>query len=221
MASYSRVKPPQSPPNNKNDLSSLYSRPSIQNSSHWPSINSHSPGPSVRTLNQSDGGTYRDDISPLANCSSEDIDPSVRGSVFTANRSASPSSNRPSAPSGGFHRQYQHLPLSLEKSGESRRSGGSTQSRAYPSIRADKRPNQPPLVLNDTIIDPPLQSTGGHVDHESIPQVTKVTKSLLRETQPGVTSAEQMVELWRYNANLVFKPGEAVVSPDCKYQTVL
>ncbi|KAN0135806.1 Pleckstrin homology domain containing protein, partial [Lactarius tabidus] len=50
----------------------------------------------------------------------------------------------------------------------------------------------------------------GHEDHESIPQVTEVTKSLLRETQPGVTSAEQMVELWRYNANLVFKPGKAV-----------
>jgi hypothetical protein len=52
----------------------------------------------------------------------------------------------------------------------------------------------------------------GHEDHESIPQVIEVTKSLLRETQPGVTSAKQKVELWRYNADLVFKPGEAVVS---------
>jgi hypothetical protein len=55
-------------------------------------------------------------------------------------------------------------------------------------------------------------SPDGHEDHESIPQVIEITKSLLRETQPGVASAEQKVELWRYNANLVFKPGEAVVS---------
>ena len=57
-------------------------------------------------------------------------------------------------------------------------------------------------------------SPDSHEDQESIPQVIEVTKSLLRETQPGVASAEQKVELWRYNANLVFKPGEAVVSPD-------
>ncbi|KAI0292306.1 Dbl-like domain-containing protein [Russula brevipes] len=49
-----------------------------------------------------------------------------------------------------------------------------------------------------------------HEDHESIPQVIEVIKSLLKETQPGVASAEQKVELWRYNSNLVFKPGEAV-----------
>ncbi|KAH9000438.1 Dbl-like domain-containing protein [Lactarius akahatsu] len=53
-------------------------------------------------------------------------------------------------------------------------------------------------------------SHDGHEDHESIPQVIEVIKSLLKETQPGVASAEQKVELWRYNANLVFKPGEAV-----------
>jgi hypothetical protein len=64
-----------------------------------------------------------------------------------------------------------------------------------------------------------FRSTGGHEDHESIPQVTEVTKSLLRETQPGVASAEQRVKLWQYHANLVFKPGEAVVSPNCKYSS--
>ncbi|KAI0272596.1 Dbl-like domain-containing protein [Gloeopeniophorella convolvens] len=53
-------------------------------------------------------------------------------------------------------------------------------------------------------------SAEGHEDHESIPHVVDVIKSLLKETQPGVASAEQKVELWRYNANLVFKPGEAV-----------
>jgi hypothetical protein len=60
-----------------------------------------------------------------------------------------------------------------------------------------------------------FRSIDGHEDHESIPQVIEVTKLLPRETQPGVASAEQKVELWRYNANLVFKPGEAVVSSDC------
>lgn len=54
-------------------------------------------------------------------------------------------------------------------------------------------------------------SPEGHEDRDSIPQVIEVIKSLLKETQPGVTSANQKVELWRYNANLVFKPGEFVV----------
>jgi hypothetical protein len=151
MAGYSQAKPPQRSSDNNDDLSSLYSRPSIQNSPHWPSVNLHSPGPSVRTLNQSDGGMYRDDISSLANFSSKDIDPSDRGSVFTANMLPSPStgSSRPSTPSGSFRGQYQPLPVSLEKSGEWRRSEGSTQS--YPLIRADTRPYQPglpPLVLS-------------------------------------------------------------------------
>jgi hypothetical protein len=64
-------------------------------------------------------------------------------------------------------------------------------------------------------------SIGGRMDHKSIPQVIEVSKSLLRETQPGVASAEQKVELQQYNTNLVFKPGEAVVSPDCQYQDIL
>lgn len=55
-------------------------------------------------------------------------------------------------------------------------------------------------------------SAEGHEDHDSIPHVIDVIKSLLKETQPGVASAEQKVELWRYNSNLVFKPGENVVS---------
>ena len=65
------------------------------------------------------------------------------------------------------------------------------------------------LLLKDIM----KASHEGHEDHESIPHVIEVIKSLLMETQPGVASAEQKVELWRYNANLVFKPGEAVVSP--------
>jgi hypothetical protein len=55
-------------------------------------------------------------------------------------------------------------------------------------------------------------SIEGHEDHDNIPHVVDVIKSLLKETQPGVASAEQKVDLWRYNSNLVFKPGETVVS---------
>jgi hypothetical protein len=173
---------PQSPHDDNDDLHSLYSRPSIQNSPDWPSIKLLSPGPSVRTLNQSDGGTYHDDISSLANFSCKDIDPSDRDSVFTANMSASPSSSRPSTPNGSSREQYQPEPLPpLEKSGEWRRSGGSTQP--SPSIRADKRPYQPglpPLVLSsrestigstafqDDSSFPPLQSTlNGDVEGRS------------------------------------------------------
>ena len=51
----------------------------------------------------------------------------------------------------------------------------------------------------------------GRDDIETIPAVLDVIKGLGKETEPGVVSAKQKVELWRYNANLVFKPGEYVV----------
>jgi hypothetical protein len=53
-------------------------------------------------------------------------------------------------------------------------------------------------------------SAEGHEDRESIPHVIEVIKALLKETEPGVASAEQKVELWKYNANLVWKAGEYV-----------
>ncbi|KAJ7065285.1 CNH domain-containing protein [Mycena amicta] len=49
-----------------------------------------------------------------------------------------------------------------------------------------------------------------HDDRKEIPQVLEVIKALGKDTEPGVVSAKQKVELWRYNSNLVFKPGEAV-----------
>ncbi|EIN06223.1 Dbl domain-containing protein [Punctularia strigosozonata HHB-11173 SS5] len=49
-----------------------------------------------------------------------------------------------------------------------------------------------------------------HVDRDAIPQLLEVIKALGKETEPGVASAKQKVELWRYNANLVFKTGEYV-----------
>ncbi|KAI0035294.1 Dbl-like domain-containing protein [Vararia minispora EC-137] len=53
-------------------------------------------------------------------------------------------------------------------------------------------------------------SADGHEDRESIPHVIEVIRALLKETEPGVASAEQKVELWKYNANLVWKQGEYV-----------
>ena len=55
------------------------------------------------------------------------------------------------------------------------------------------------------------QAPPGHEDLDTIPAVLDVLKGLQKETEPGVISAKQKVELWRYNANLVFKVGENIV----------
>ena len=61
------------------------------------------------------------------------------------------------------------------------------------------------------------ESPPGHDDLESIPNVVDVIKALGKETEPGVFSAKQKVEVWKYNANLVFKPGEYIVNfPDLR-----
>lgn len=52
----------------------------------------------------------------------------------------------------------------------------------------------------------------GHEDREAIPQVLEIIKALGKDSEPGVESAKQKVQLWCYNSNIVFKPGEAVVS---------
>ena len=115
MAGYTRCHPPQDVDVQVDvDLSSLFSRTSIQNSPHWPSIRMPSRDPSILTLNESDVGNYpdqdHDDFSSLANVSYEDSF-SDSGSVLTANISRSSSSSRPSTPSIGSHGQHQ--PLSL------------------------------------------------------------------------------------------------------------
>lgn len=53
-------------------------------------------------------------------------------------------------------------------------------------------------------------SPADHEDKEAITQVLDVIKALGRDSEPGVVSSKQKVELWKYNANLVFKPGEVV-----------
>ncbi|KAI0091606.1 Dbl-like domain-containing protein [Irpex rosettiformis] len=62
------------------------------------------------------------------------------------------------------------------------------------------------LLLKGILDDTPE----GHEDRETIPQVLELIKALGKDTEPGVVSAKQKVEVWRYNSNLVFKPGEAI-----------
>ncbi|KAG2336295.1 Dbl homology domain-containing protein [Suillus weaverae] len=51
-------------------------------------------------------------------------------------------------------------------------------------------------------------------DHEVIPQVLEIIKSLSKETESGVQSAKQKVQLWCYNWNLQFKSNESVQDMD-------
>jgi len=64
-------------------------------------------------------------------------------------------------------------------------------------------------LLLKNILD---ETPAGHDDRKDIPDVLEVIKTLGKETEPGVESAKQKVELWRYNSNLVFKTGEYIVS---------
>ena len=71
----------------------------------------------------------------------------------------------------------------------------------------------PRLLRYELLLKGILEETPeGHEDRETIPQVLEVIKSLGKETEPGVVSAKQKVEVWHYNGNLSFKPGETIVS---------
>lgn len=52
----------------------------------------------------------------------------------------------------------------------------------------------------------------GHEDKSAIPNVIEILKSIGKDTEPGVTSAKQKVDLWKFNSSIVFKPGEHFVS---------
>ena len=70
----------------------------------------------------------------------------------------------------------------------------------------------PRLLRYELLLKNILEETpAGHDDLDTIPAVLDVIKGLGKETEPGVVSAKQKVELWRYNANLVFKVGENIV----------
>ncbi|OCH96297.1 Dbl domain-containing protein [Obba rivulosa] len=62
-------------------------------------------------------------------------------------------------------------------------------------------------LLLKNILD---ETPEGHEDRDTIPQVLEVIKALGKETEPGVVSAKQKVEVWRYNSQLVFKSGETI-----------
>ena len=55
------------------------------------------------------------------------------------------------------------------------------------------------------------ESPPDHEDRDEIPKVLDYIKALGKETEPGMQSAKNKVEVWRYNAHLVFKQGETVV----------
>ena len=63
-------------------------------------------------------------------------------------------------------------------------------------------------LLLKSILD---ETPEGHEDKDSIPLVLESIKALGKDTEPGVVSAKQKVEVWRYNSNLVFKSGEVIV----------
>jgi len=63
------------------------------------------------------------------------------------------------------------------------------------------------LLLKQILAETP----GFHDDRHAIPPVIEQIKSLGKDTEPGVASAKQKVELWRFNSGLVFKSGEYVV----------
>ncbi|KAF5373356.1 hypothetical protein D9615_007361 [Tricholomella constricta] len=50
----------------------------------------------------------------------------------------------------------------------------------------------------------------GHEDLKAIPLVIQDIEDLARDTEPGVASSKQKVQLWTYSANLVFRPGETM-----------
>jgi hypothetical protein len=64
------------------------------------------------------------------------------------------------------------------------------------------------LLMNEILRETPAYDE----DRRNIPDVMDLIKALGRETEPGVISSKQKVELWRCNSNLVFKNGEHVVS---------
>lgn len=77
----------------------------------------------------------------------------------------------------------------------------------------------PRLLRYELLLKGILEETStGHEDRNEIPQVLEVIKALGKDTEPGVMSAKQKVELWRYNSNIVFKPGEYIVRSKPAFQ---
>lgn len=79
----------------------------------------------------------------------------------------------------------------------------------------------PRLLRYDLLLKAILDDTPpGHEDRDAIPEVLEIIKSIGKDTEPGVQSAKQKVQLWCYHANLVFKSGESVVSGDQRFHLI-
>jgi hypothetical protein len=75
--------------------------------------------------------------------------------------------------------------------------------------RSITRLHQYQLLMESLLKETPVN----HDDWGTIPKLLEAIKALGKETsKPGVASSEQKLEVRRYNSNLVFKPGEQVVS---------
>jgi len=66
----------------------------------------------------------------------------------------------------------------------------------------------PHLLRYENIFE---ETPSGPDDLNTIPAISSFVRGLGNETEPGVVSAKQKDELWRYNASLVFKDGENTV----------
>jgi len=70
----------------------------------------------------------------------------------------------------------------------------------------------PRLLRYEVLLKDILEMTPpGHDDLDTVPGVLDVIKELEKEAESRVVLAKRKVELWRYNANLVFKAGESIV----------
>jgi len=70
-------------------------------------------------------------------------------------------------------------------------------------------------LLSKNIFD---ETPSGPDDLNTIPAISNVVRGLGNENKPGVVSAKQKDELWRYNANLVFEVGDNIVRSRLTFQ---
>ena len=66
------------------------------------------------------------------------------------------------------------------------------------------------LLLRDIMAASPMD----HEDRETIPNIIEIISELSRSTNAAIGTAKQKVEIWNYASNLVWKPGEMIVSPN-------
>ncbi len=71
----------------------------------------------------------------------------------------------------------------------------------------------PHLLRYEVLLMNVLQETpDNHTDVIFIPQIIEVLRALGEGTETSIASTTKKAELLRYHCNIVFKPGEAIVS---------